>query len=507
MADSLSEVGRTGLLMSGGIVLEEFLPRLRGTNGRRVFREMSDNDPVIGGIILALEKTLSRLDWHIEVPEDASPDDKAIQEFVQQCLEDMEEDWTSTLAEILSMIVYGWSYHEIVYKIRGGDVADPTHASNFNDGKIGWRKWPVRSQESLMRWETDPKTGEMVAMTQMVYGVGMLTVPMEKSLLFRTSLARNNPEGRSMIRNAYRPWYFKKIIEEYEAIGVERDLAGLPIAWLDPKYMSPSATPDERNLYLAVENIVQNIKRNQMEGVVFPLVYDEKGNKMIDLQLMSSGGTRQFDTDKIIGRYNQQIAMSVLADFLMLGHENVGTQSLGNSKIELWMMAVEAIAKQIAGVVNRQAIPRLLKLNGMDTENTPKIVFGSVENIDLIALGTFLKQMVDAGLIVPDATLEEYLRDIAKLTPIDEETRDDMGSNDQVPLGVSQLAEIMAGRQADKPVPSSTAGAALAGSATPATPATKPGTNPEANAEAPVKKPAPAPVVPGKKVPGATVKG
>jgi hypothetical protein len=41
---------------------------------------------------------------------------------------------------------------------------------------------------------------------------------------------KGNPEGQSMLRTAYRPWFFKKRLEEFEAIGVERDLAGLPVA-------------------------------------------------------------------------------------------------------------------------------------------------------------------------------------------------------------------------------------------------------------------------------------
>lgn len=473
MAGGLEEVGRSGLLYSGGIISEEFLTQLRGPQGRRVFREMSDNDPVIGGILFAFEKTLSKLDWHIEVPDNASPDDKAIADFVQECFEDMSEDWGSTLSSILSMMTFGWAYHEIVYKVRGGrDATDSAHMSKFTDGKIGWRKWAGRSQESLLRWEIDDNGG-LNAMTQMVWGVGPLTIPIEKALLFRTTMNRSNPEGRPLIRNAYRPWFYKKRIEEIEAIGIERDLAGLPVAWVDPLYFSPNASDDERALFNQVNKIVTEIKRNQMEGVVFPLMHDEHGHKTIDLSLMSTGGSRQFDTDKIIGRYSQQIAMSVLADFLMLGHENVGSQSLGGSKIELWMMAVESLAKSIAAVVNQYAIPRLLKLNGMDCENPPELVFGSIENVDLGVLGLFVKSMVDAGVIVPDMKLEEMLRDLAKLTPIDEETRDEMGAG-EIPMSSEMVAAMMApDKPPVKPI---------------VAPIVEPGTNPQTKVEQPIKK-------------------
>lgn len=418
--DNFAEVGRTGLQASNGVVFEEFLQQLRGAHGRKVLREMADNDPVIGGILLAFEKTLSRLDWHIEVPEDASPKDREVADFVQECFEDMSDSWTAQLSGILSCIVYGWSYHEIVYKKREGDRTDPANKSRFDDGRIGWRKWPIRTQESLVRWEFD-ENGGIQGMVQQVYNGGTFTIPIEKSLLFRTTTAKGNPEGRPLIRNAYRPYYFKKRIEEIEAIGIERDLAGLPVAWLHPNYFSNTASPDEIALLATVNNIVTNIKRNESEGLVMPLQYDDKGNKMIDLELMSTGGARQFDTDKIITRYNQQIAMSVLADFMMLGHDAVGSRSLGESKIELWMMAVEAVAKAIAEVVNQHAIPRLLKLNGMKTENLPELVFGTVENIDLTVLSTYIKTLADAGVLVSDGPLEDYVREIGNLPPRDEE--------------------------------------------------------------------------------------
>ena len=445
----MQELGNTGLRQSGGQINEEFITKLRGAAGRKVYREMSDNDPIIGGILFAFEKTVTRLDWHIEKSDTKDGDDERV-EFLQGALDDMSESWTSTLSGVLSMMPYGWSYHELVYKHRSGPSDDPTKNSRYNDGKIGWRKWPVRSQESLNKWDID-ETGGLRGMNQMTEVGGSVTVPIEKALLFRTNTARGNPEGRSLIRNAYRPHFFKKRIEEIEAVGIERDLAGLPVAFMDPAYLSSAASPAEVQVRNAVSEIVKGIKRNEMEGVIFPLAYNEQGHKTMDLQLLSSGGSRQFDTDKIVARYNQQIAMSVLADFLLLGHEGVGSQALGASKIDLWMMAVEALALAIAETVNNHAIPRLLKLNGMDVEECPKLVFGSVDHIDLGILGGFIKNMVDAGVITPDETLEDFIRETASLPPADEADEDeDMGIGGGQ-LDPAAMAAMLAAQQAPPP--------------------------------------------------------
>lgn len=420
MADEpMLELGTTGLRRTGTTVIEEFVTSLHGIRGARVYREMADNDPVIGSILFAVEKILLRLDWRIEQESD-SPGDLEAATFVEQCLNDMSDSWDSTLQGILSMLPYGWSYHELVYKRRIGPTqTDPSRRSKFSDGKVGWRKWPIRAQESLWGWQFDD-AGSAQAMIQMdPYNNthGRVVIPIDKALLFRTSTAKGNPEGRSLLRNAYRPWWYKRRIEEIEAVGIERDLAGLPVAYVPPEYLSSAATAEQKMVLAAVQEIVTSIKRNEQEGIVMPAVYDETGHKVFDLTLLSAGGSRQFDTDKVISRYDQRIAMSVLSDFILLGHERVGSFALGSSKIDLWTMAVDAIAKAIAEVVNTHAIPRLLQLNGMQVESQPRLTYGEVSHVDLGELAEFVSKLAGAGALTPDERLESYLRTIAGLPP------------------------------------------------------------------------------------------
>jgi len=419
----LQEIGATGLRRSGGTIFEEFLVNLRGIRGFKIYREMADNDPTIGSMLYAIEKVITRLEWRVDpfsddsVDGEVKPEDKENAAFIESCLHDMSDSWDSALSQILSMLVFGFSYHEIVYKVRGGDVKDPTKKSKHTDGKIGWRKLPIRAQETLFRWEMD-EDGGIQAMVQVDPSTGGThVIPIEKALLFRTSSQKNNPEGRSLLRNAYRPWYFKRRIEEIEAIGIERDLAGLPVAYLPPEYLSSSATPEQASVLTSIQNIVTSIKRNEQEGIVMPSMYDDNGHKMFDLQLLSSGGSRQFDTDKVIQRYDQRMSMSVLSDFILLGSDRVGSYALGTSKMDLWSMSVDAIAKNIAEVMNQYAIPRLLKLNGMDTSRAPYLNYGEVSHVDLAEISDFVTKLAQAGVLMPDPKLEDYLRELAGLPP------------------------------------------------------------------------------------------
>ena len=419
----LQEFGSTGLRRSGGTIFEEFLVNLRGQRGARIYREMADNDPTIGSMLFAIEKVITRLEWRVDPYSDnskdgdISPEDKEVAAFVESCLHDMSESWDSALSQMLSMLVFGFSLHEIVYKVREGDNKDPQRKSKFNDGRIGWRKMPIRAQETLFRWMMDDDGGIQGMVQVDPSSGGIHNIPIEKALLFRTSSQKNNPEGRSLLRNAYRSWYFKRRIEEIEAIGIERDLAGLPVAYVPPEFLSSTATAEQASVLASIQNIVTSIKRNEQEGIVMPSMYDDQGHKVFDLVLLSSGGSRQFDTDKVIQRYDQRIAMSILSDFILLGSDRVGSYALGTSKMDLWSMSVDSIAKNIAEVFNQYAIPRLLKLNGMDVARAPYLTYGEVSHVDLNEIAGFVGNLVQTGAIVPDPKLEEYLRDLAGLPP------------------------------------------------------------------------------------------
>lgn len=415
LAVDLIEIGRTGLQRMGGHVYEEFLPDLMGRRAVKVYKEMSENDPVVGAILFAIDMLMRQVIWNVEPFSQRQVDLKAA-DFLKSCMEDMSSTWEDTISEILSMLPYGWSYHEIVYKRRLGDSRDPTKRSRFDDGRIGWRKLPIRAQESLFAWEFDEAGGVQAMVQQAAPDYHMRTIPIEKALLFRTRAHKGNPEGRSILRSSYRPWYFKKHIEEIEGIGIERDLAGLPVAWVPPKLLSPNATPADRTLLEEIKRIIVNVRRDEQEGVIFPLIHDESGNKLYDFSLLSTGGQRQFDTDSIIGRYDQRIAMTSMADFILLGHENVGSFALSSSKTNLFAVALGAWLEAVAGVFNRHAVPRLFQLNDFDLEELPQLVPGDIEVPDLKELAEYIQSLSGAGMpLFPDEALENHLRQVAGL--------------------------------------------------------------------------------------------
>ena len=397
--ENLKEFGSSGLPVFGGRIFEEPLTQLTGDRWRSVVRDMIYNDPVVGAILFTIEYLARQTTWNIKAYSD-DQEDLIDRDFVSTCLfKDMETTWQDTLSEILTFLPWGWSYLEICYKHRQGESRDKTKNSRYTDGKLGWRKFALRAQESLWEWKFDDY-GDVSAMVQMPEpDYVKRIVPFEKSLHFRTSSHKNNPESRSIMRSAYRPWYFKTNIENIEGIGIERDLAGLPVINLPPEYLMDSATTDQKKLAMDMRKLVRSIRRNENEGVLMPAVYDAFGNRTFYLELLSAGGKREFSTSDSINRYDQRILMSVLSDFLMLGSKAVGSYALSSDKTELFSTAMSAFLDVVCDGFNRHAIPRLQKMNGRDRARSPRLVHGDVERVSLKDLGDYVNSLSNAGIV------------------------------------------------------------------------------------------------------------
>src|SRR4051812_23111461 len=72
-ASPFVELGTTGLKRSAGYVDEEFLPQLRGRKAVQVYREMSDNSPIVGAELFAIKNLLRDVDFPV-VPAGKSRD-------------------------------------------------------------------------------------------------------------------------------------------------------------------------------------------------------------------------------------------------------------------------------------------------------------------------------------------------------------------------------------------------------------------------------------------------
>lgn len=418
---NFKQIGTTGLKRYGPYVYEEFIPELRWPYAGKIYQEMADNDPVIGAILYLAEMLIRGTSWSVE-PASTSEADVEAAKFLESCMHDMDMSWANTISEILSMLTYGFSFHEIVYKIRRGpNESSPRYKSKYSDGRIGWRRLPIRAQTSLYQW-TFNNEGDVTAFVQMAEpDYKVVSIPMSKGLLFRTRISRDNPEGKSLLRNAYRPWFFKKHFEEIEGIGIERDLAGFPVLKA-PQDLDLWNEDDERMVALRAraEELVASVRRDSEEGILLPYGWE--------LELLSSGSSRQINIGETIDRYDNRIAITMLSDIILIGNNKAGSFALADTKQSMLAAALQAQLQNIADVFNNKAVPDLFKYNYFpNITDFPKIVPGQIQTPSLKELALILRAM---GLnIAGDMQLQNYLRHILGMPDLDQETFESVYQN------------------------------------------------------------------------------
>ena len=374
---------------------------------------MSDNDTVIGAVLYLAEMLIRGVEWRVE-PAGCTDADKEAAKFLESCMHDMDTSWADTISEVLSMLTYGFSFHEIIYKVRRGpDESSSRYRSKYSDGRIGWRKLPIRAQSSLDGWEFNEE-GDVTAFIQCCEPDFIATrIPMSKGLLFRTRANKENPEGKSLLRNAYRAWFFKKHFEEIEGIGIERDLAGFPVLTA-PEGLDLWNEDDAKMVQLRAdaESLVASVRRDSEEGVLLPHGWE--------LKLLTSGSSRQIDIGSTIERYDNRIAITLLSDIILLGNKS-GSFALAETKQSLLGAALQSQLSNIADVFNAKAVPALFKLNSFEgLTGLPVIVPTKIQTPSLSELSLVLRAM---NLnIAGDQELQKYLRHVLCLPNLDDDT-------------------------------------------------------------------------------------
>lgn len=409
---AFTELGNTGLRQNSGYVHEEFLPRLQWPRAGAIYQEMSSNDPVVTAILLCSRQLIRNITWSVKPASDKAADQEAA-EFLRSCMNDMGSTWSAFVDDLMSFFEYGWSYNEIVYKRRDG-VNGKNGSSKYDDKRIGWRKISGRAQTTLHSWDIDDK-GSIRGMNQWT-DKGVTYIPIEKALLFRTTTARNNPEGRSFLRGAYRPWYFKKHIEEVEGIGVERDLAGLPVLTAPEGIdLQDENNAEAQKTKKTALNLVSSIRRDRNEGVVLSYGWA--------LELLSSKSARSFDTSSIINRYDQRIAITMLSDIVMMGGDKVGSFALAKTKESMLAAALDAQVSNVVDILNEIAIPRLFALNTFTgLTGLPQFLTSSVIAPALTELATYIKALSGTDMpLFPDLQLENHLRKLVGFPEVAED--------------------------------------------------------------------------------------
>lgn len=352
-------------------------------------------DPVVSAVLFAISQFARGAEWRVDTAGD-SDQEKRDADFLRENMHGMSHGWMDFIDEALTFLPYGFSVAEICYK-------------QAPDGTIRWKKLPFRAQETIWEWIFDDEGGIKGIRQNVSWSngrAGLVEIPIEKLLLFRTQTVKNNPEGQSVLRGAFKPWYYKKRIEVIEAIGIERNLAGYPVLYAPDEIFMDNDEAREKLKF--AQEMISRIRKDEAMGAVLPRSWKEAGG----LVLLSSEGSQTMDTERVIQRYDARIAMSVLSDIILMGHENAGSYALADVKRSLLGQAMMTWLDIIAEVLNRYAVPRLFALNGRDLprEKLPRFIHGPVVNVDPKTLADIIFRLAGVDALRTDPHLRRFMR-------------------------------------------------------------------------------------------------
>lgn len=392
---SRSGIGASGTTNFQGIIdTDEYVSELKGSTLYTTIDKMRWSDASVQAALLMCELPIRSAEWDIE-PASKDAQDVEIAEFVKDNLfNGLTIPWEDTLRQILLMHPYGCMPFEVIYKIT-------------EDGKIGWRKWAPRLPKTIIRWNVD-KNGELESIEQRTYKGGEfieVTIPAEKLMIFVHRREGDNYLGTSILRQAYKHWFFRDKYYKIDAVATERLGIGIPVITLPDGY-----TDDD---YDDAKKMGENLRGHEK---AFILIKTGWVVEMLDLKSSTTKGVQE-----MLEHHTREILKSVLAQFIELGSKSVGSYALAKEQSSVFLSALDASAKSIEDEVNKE-IKKLVDYN-WTVEKYPKLTHSDLGTKDIKELAEAIQTLTMAGAIIPDSELEDYLRKTLKLPEKPEEEK------------------------------------------------------------------------------------
>jgi hypothetical protein len=457
-----AEIGSTSPSTYLSFLRQEYNPDLRETQGLRTYDKMRRSDSTVRGTLRLMKTPVLAARWFVK-PASDSPKDKKIADFVSWNLfKGMTNSWPQLLTETLLQLEFGYYMFEKVW----------TSNHPMKPGMVCWQKFAPRHPLDVIYWEFDDKGGPSGVQ---MYNYSVLTqvlIPIDKLAVFTFDKEGGDMTGLSLLRSAYKPWYYKQQLEKIDAIQKERHGIGIPIIKLPPGF-----SPGDRAL---ADQLGRNLRTNERAHVVLPPNWDILFAKL-EGQPVSSLDSLNY--------HDNQIMMNVLGTFL--GTAEARTHTGKDDDRTLFIRSTRFLAQCVADVFNSYCIPQLVDYNFSRVPNGyPELCARRIGEEEQWRTTSFtVRNLVGAGVLTPDDELEDALREETDLPPRDPKTARNIASPQGAPIeGQATAPQAAAGAGAQRPAPANQQ-RGVSGANVPSKPAPSP-------AQAPRQNPSPVVAVP-----------
>lgn len=344
------EIGFSGLTIFNGLIDDEYQEDLADFEARITLYEKMRADADVATLLTALELPLLAAKYEVKPNPDAT-DQKHQEEMCdalnKNLFEGMTITWTNFLRHAYRALFDGVSWFEKVWEDR--------------DGETVWRKFAPRKASTIYRWHLD-EGGGLAGITQQGYraqndGSTFETVPqigIEKLLVCTYRPDYGNPQGRGLLRDVYRHWYYKDKLYTAAAIRIERLACPTPIAMpvANKDGLYPQLTDAQKK---ALYQAIARLRVYQEGGLILP-----DGFALAPFEM----GEANVPWLDFITHQGGMILRAGLAQFLALGQDGAGgAYALAQDTSSFFLLALQAHAQWLCDVMNRYAIPQRVDLN------------------------------------------------------------------------------------------------------------------------------------------------
>jgi len=388
----IGEVGGTGTYIFGGyLAQQDYNTDLIGRSRIDIYDQMRKGDATVRAIILAIMLPLMSANWYIQEASDNSKDIAAA-EHIEDQLFNGHRSWTSFLREALLYLVYGNYNFEKIF--------------NYTDkGLIGWEKFAPRLPKTVLKWQIGSPPNAQFGITQILPTGGQPEIPEWKLLILVNEQEGENYEGQSILRTAYKHWWYKEGYYRVDALAQERQGLGIPY------FLKPPGAADVD--IKKMRELMQNLRANEQAYLEAPVGW------VVDFMDMKAKSIK--DPMPMIEHQDRQISKAVLAQFLSLGaSRSSGSRALSEDQSDLFLLSIQAVAKYVQEVIQKKAINQLVDLN-FEVEEYPKLEMGKVGFTDFAKLADAINKLQAAGMITSNYETEKYLRSVMDLPDLDED--------------------------------------------------------------------------------------
>ena len=288
----------------------------------------------------------------------------------------------------LDSLTYGHSVFEIVARVVGSQAR--------------LRKLGHRPPRTISKWDV-ARDGGLRGVQQ--YDSPM--IPVDRLVVYTHQRRGGAWQGRSVLRTSYKPWLLKERMLRVQMLSVDRTGVGTPIY---------EAAPTPEWLMNDLERAEQYASDQQAAGLALAEQYQsgERAGAAIPAgaKFTVAGVTGNLpDAEKVIRYYDEQIARSVLANFLSLGGENSrGSYALGTTFADFFVQSLQAEATTLCDVLTQHVVEDIVDWNWGPDARAPRVVCDDIGSKHPVTAEA-ITQLVNAGAIQADAELERYLRD------------------------------------------------------------------------------------------------